>query len=77
MSRLRKLPHELAGSEGSKASDLSGFSAAGLHGAASHQTGSKCVGRGSSHHSAAQTPSTSDSKVQKITKDELKKIATY
>lgn len=38
----------------------SGFRAAGLHGAASSQ-GSKCVGRGSSHHSAAQTPSTSNS----------------
>lgn len=43
----------------------SGFRVPRLHGAASSQIGSKCVGRGSSHHSAAQTPSTSDSTTKK------------
>lgn len=47
-----------------KANGLSGFRAAELHGAASSQIESKCVGHGSSHHSFAQTPSTSDSKEQ-------------
>lgn len=51
-----------------KASGLSGFMVPALHGAASSQAGSKCVGRGSSHHSAAQTPSTTGSKVQNIKK---------
>lgn len=52
----------------SKASGLVGFITLGLHGAALSQMGFKCVGRGSSHHFASQTPSTSNSEIQNILK---------
>lgn len=45
-------------------SGLPGLMTPGLYGAASFQTGSKCVEHGNSHHSAAQTPSTSGSATQ-------------
>lgn len=51
---------------GQKACGLSGFRAAGGHGASSTLTGPKCVGHDSSRQSAVETPSTSDSGTQNI-----------
>lgn len=61
VSRLHALPHEPAGSDGPIVFQVSGPQDCMLH---LHP--SKCVGRGSSHHSVAQTPSTSSSRVQNI-----------
>lgn len=57
-----------------KGSDLSGFMTPGLHDAASSQTWSKGVERGSSPHSAAQTPSTSSSAMKCRKMEQLLKI---
>lgn len=63
---LHLLPHELAGSEGRGQQP---FRIQGRRTACCiftmSETGLKCVGRGSSHQSAAQTPSTRESEVKK------------
>lgn len=66
LSMLHLLPHELAGSEGRGQQP---FRIQGRRTACCiftmSETGLKCVGRGSSHQSAAQTPSTRESEVKK------------
>lgn len=66
VSTLHLLPHELAGSEGRGQQP---FRIQGRRTACCiftmSETGLKCVERGSSHQSAAQTPSTRESEVKK------------
>lgn len=67
VSTLHLLPHELAGSEGRGQQP---FRIQGRRTACCiftmSETGLKCVGRGSSHQSAAQTPSTRESPVKRL-----------